>query len=283
MLDVEIVKLYNNIKDPAWPMIQSYAEFQQLPDFIKTECDNLHQFQVYKELICDHNHRVRSSTSVCVYKNLAFVPIAKCAYVYHTTMFNNLGWKKIKLDELDLDNTKFFGLVMHPLRRRLKGLTEWIVQSYAIDNPVESPTNPWTSSKSVIDWAQLKADTNTKYFKNLVGSVNIGDLHSEPYSTMFGDFLQKVNWIPMDIMSSDQVKSSMMKFFNLHGHSIELPLNDRHLHVSSPDQLEIFNWVNKICNSQSVQQLNFHKFYNHDLKFYYDLVSKFDPNWQTVC
>ena len=280
MLDLEIIKYYNNVKDSSWPNIQSYAEYLTLPNFIKQECEKLHEFQRHKQLICDSTHWATITTRVCVYKNLAFVPIAKCAFRYYTTMFTDLGWELVNLNQLDVENTNFVGVVMHPLQRRLKGLTEWIMESYAMHAPVKSLNNPWGYEDMEIDWAQLKSDIKTKYFKKLVESVNIGDNHSQPYSVLFGNFLNKVNWIPMDVMSSDQVKISMMKFFHSHGHSIQLPLGDRHLGVSSSQKLELFNIVKSTCYNTSQQHLDFHKFYSEDLKFYYHLLDNFSPDWQ---
>jgi len=37
-------KQYNDIKDPSWPDIHTWEEFDQLPNWIKTECINVHKY-----------------------------------------------------------------------------------------------------------------------------------------------------------------------------------------------------------------------------------------------
>jgi hypothetical protein len=281
MLDIEIIRFYNNVKDPSWPDIFSYADYHHLPNFIKEECDKLHHFQHRKEQICDVNTWIDvSHPPVCVYEDLAYVPVQKCAYTYYTTFFTNLGWKRASLDTLDIKNTKFFGLVMNPLQRRLKGITQWIVDCYQSNEIIESSVNPWKYENPVIDWVQLQSDIKTKYFNKLLSTVTVGDMHSWPYVTMFGNLLDKINWIPMDSLTDDEVKTSIMSFCRLHGHNIQLPMDDARLHVSSENKLQVFEIVKKAFYSDPINLYQFYKIYNTDLKFYYNLVDNFSPDWQ---
>jgi len=282
MLDIEIVNFYNSVRDPSWPDIQNYVDWVSLPEHIKEECNDLHGFQHRKEQVCDAEYWRSITTDVCVYKNLAYVPIPKCAYMYNTTLFTNLGWTKVPISELDMDAINFFGPIMHPLNRWFKGITEWLVQAYAVNEPILTPSNPWANNAMQIDWAQLTADLKNKYFKKLISTVNIGDLHSLPYSAMFGSMLDKINWIPMDVLTDNQVKISMMNFFKLHGHNIALPLDDQRLHVSNSTQLEILNTVKQEFYTNKSQIYSFYKLYADDLKFYYNLVDKFTPDWQLL-
>jgi hypothetical protein len=274
MIDAEIVNFYNSVKDPSWPDIQSYVEFCRLPTYIKKECNNAHQFQQRKAQLEDLNHWVGITTHVCVYKNLAFVPVYKCAHSYYTSVFlTQLGWTSKKLCDVDMATTKFFGTIMHPLTRWLKGITQWLVQSYDVNN-ISSKVidNPFATVSPDIDWDQLKLDLQSKSFQRLVGSVNVGDIHSMPYTNMFGDLLPTINWYPIDVLTDNEVKIKMMNFFELQGHHIQLPLNDQHIHVSTPKQLEVFDTVKTIFFNNPSQIYSFYKQYNNDLKFYYNLV-----------
>jgi hypothetical protein len=280
MLDPEVVEFYNNVRDDSWPKIESYADYLRLPVSIKDECTDLHKFENQKNQICSLDYWLQRTSHVCIYKDLAFVPVQKCAYLYNTTIFTNLGWKKVPLAEVDIQNTKFFGTVIHPLQRRLKGLTQWLVECYRTEDAYPLESNPWITASTPIDWAQLKTDLSARYLKKLIQTVGVGDLHSAPYSTMFGSFLSKINWIPMDQFSDNEVKIIMMKFFKLHGYNIELPLDDRRLHVSSPDQIEVFDRIKSEFYDHPENFYSFYKFYGNDLKFFYNLLDNFDPNWQ---
>jgi hypothetical protein len=278
MLDPEIVKFYNNVRDSAWPDIKSYADYLRLPTAIKNECVTLHQFENQKKQICDTDYWAQLTASVCVYKDLAFVPIQKCAYYYYTTIFSNLGWKKVSLRDVDIQNTKFFGTVVHPLQRHLKGLTQWLVECYRTEDVQFLESNPWVIAPTEVDWTQLKTDFSLGYLKKLIQTVGIGDIHSMPYSTLLGNLLSTVNWIPMDQYTDNEVKIMMMKFFKLNGHDIQLPLDDNRLHVSGPEQNAIFDLVKTEFYSDPSNLYPFYKIYSNDLKFYYNLLDNFNPN-----
>lgn len=281
MLDIEIKKFYDKIKDPAWPEIRNYLEFCKLSENIKNECVNIHGFNERKLQIIDNNYWSNEITDICVFENLAYVPIPKCAYMYHTTLFTNLGWKKVLLKDVDVSSTKFFGLMMHPLTRWLKGITQWVTDCYKIGS-VPKKSNQWAVDPCAVNWNQLNSDFQTEPFKKLISTVNVGDRHSMPYSGMFGDFLNTVNWIPMDSMSDNEVKISMMKFFNLSGHNITLPLNDQRIHESSANQLELFNNIKTEYFNNQNQIYFFYQLYNNDLKFYYNLLDTFDQDWSHI-
>ena len=44
---------YNNVKDPAWPDCNSLDEFNNLPDYIKKECIEVHKMNLY---LVEHNY-----------------------------------------------------------------------------------------------------------------------------------------------------------------------------------------------------------------------------------
>ena len=284
MLDNEILRFYNSVKDTSWPDIQDYYEFCQLPAIIKNECNDMHGFQQRKQQIVDNNYWANLFTEVCVYKNLAFLPVPKCAYVYYTTLFTNLGWEKVPLSNVDIANTQFFGTIIHPLTRWVKGIAEWILWCYKVGEEVTSDKNPWIfdQSQTVVDWPQLTLDLQTTPFKKLISTVNVGDIHSMPYSSMYGDLLDKINWIPMDILTDNEAKISMMNFFKLHGHDIVLPLNDKRLHVSEEGQLKLQNTVKQEFLKNKNQIYLFYHLFSHDLKFYYNLIENFTTNWQHI-
>ena len=282
MIDFEIVNLYNNVRDPSWPDISNYREFHQLPAHIKQECYDLHNFQSRKAEICDLNYWTNKTVHVCLYKDLAFVPIGKCAYTFHTTMFTDLGWKKVSLQDVDIENTKFVGVIRHPFERRLKGITEWVTRSYDKNQHDHSTKNPWIQGTVDTDWDELNKIADTKYFKMLIRNLGVGDLHTDPYHTMFGSFINRVNWIPMDTMSQQDTLLSLIKFLKLHNFDQELPLDQQPLHVSSEKKLRLHNLLTQEFYNHPEKIHRLYRIYAQDLKFYYNLVDKFTQDWQHI-
>jgi len=265
VVDIEILKFYNSVKDPIWPEIRNYIDFCNLPSDVKRECYS-HGFYERKLQIESVDYWINLSTDVYVFKNLAFVPVPKCAYMYHTALFKSLGWEKKFLGEVDTRTTHFLGTVIHPMTRWLKGIAEWLVESYT-----EGPLGSKFDIKNT-NWSQLQLVLQTAAFQKLLSSVSVGDLHSMPYSVLYSNLLTNAFWIPMDAMSDNKVKIKMMEFFKRHGHDIVLPLDDKRIHVSSPEQLEIFNIIKKLCLKNHDQLQSFYKLYSNDLKFYSNLI-----------
>jgi hypothetical protein len=272
MLDLELLSFYNNVKDPSWPDIKSYYDFCCLPTNIKKECNDIYGLQERKNQIENADYWINQTQYVCVYKNLAFVPVPKCALAYYTTLFMNLGWERRLLSDVDPYTTKFFGNLMHPTHRWLKGITQWLVRSYAVGDDVPLENNQWLTQQRPINYDQLTADLQRKEFQAMLSTMNTGDIHSTSYYAMFGNLLEKINWIPMDVMSDNEIKIKMMNFFRLHGHDISLPLNTARIHQSTSQQLEIFNIVKELCLTTPEQLYSFYTIYSKDLKFYNHLV-----------
>lgn len=274
MIDREIVNFYNSVKDPQWPDVKNYLDFCRLPAEIKIECDDLHGFQERKSMIEDSNYWVVSTLDVCVYKNLAFVPIPKCAYIYYITLFLDLGWEMRPLHTIDIESTKFFGVMMHPETRWIKGMNEWLTRLCLSDTLVKSVNPAFLPDYYKTDWEQLRLLVKTPFVQKLISEVLVGDTHTAPYSIICGDLLNKTHWIPMDILTDDEAKIRMMEFFQLHNHDISLPLNHARLHVSAPVKLEIFNHIKSLCFKNQEQLYNFYKLFGTDLKFYNNLIKK---------
>jgi hypothetical protein len=285
MIDTEFLKFYKDVKGSEWPEIASYTDFLKLPDWIKQECYHEHDLRSRLDQICDRNHWKKTTIYVLGHKNIAYVPVTKCASTYYCNLFSNSGWKFYQLDNLDQSTTKLFGFVMHPMKRHLKGITEFLVRSYTdklIDqtNLDKNPEVPWVVNSGPTDYATLLKDLDTIYMQNLVGRIGVGDEHSLPYSAQFGDLLYKINWIPVDILDSHDQKTAIENFFKANQITTFLQKNTKN-HASSDLQLKVFDKVCSIVkNSGYYPQL--HQIFDEDLRFYYNLVDTFDINFNTI-
>lgn len=276
MQDLEIVKFYNSVKDPSWPDIQSYFDFARLPLHIKKECNNIHGFQQKKSDILNRNWWCNVTTYVCVYKDLAYVPIPKCAHTHYVTMLTNIGWKMVPLSQVNIESTKFVGLMMHPWSRWLKGLTQWVASSYSMPGTPARQMNPWSVPPTETNWPALKLVLRTPEFKRLISTISIGDAHTMPYSIAYSKLINKVNWIPMDIMSDSDITRNLSAFCKLHGHDVQLPDVVSRINASSGDKIELYNTISQLYSNSQLQQYSFYKVFNEDLDFFYNLLDNFD-------
>ena len=86
----------------------------------------------------------------------------------------------------------------------------------------------------------------------------------------------------MDTLSRTETQISLMNFFKLHGHNISLPLDNQPLHVSDENQLQVYNIVKEMFNNNPAAIYQFYAVYADDLKFYYNLIDNFSPDWQHI-
>lgn len=76
-----VLHCYNNIKDPAWPEINSLEQYHGLPDYIRQECEELHQL----DRVINWHHGMINAKKIWLYTDihaqneLAFY---KKAYLY---------------------------------------------------------------------------------------------------------------------------------------------------------------------------------------------------------
>jgi len=251
-----IEKCYNDIKDPSWPHVASYSDYCKLPQWIRNECEQLHNISNQFNQIEDMDFCVNLTTHGYKFKNLVFVPVLKCASTYYIDLFHNqLGWEKIgDFASLDKD-TVFFGVIMDPTTRWLKGITEFF----------------WTSE--LVDDQIIKRVLSDK--------CNVGVLapcaHSMPYSITFGQWLDKINWFPLDFYNESEILNQMSLLFQQNGHEINLPLPALKLNKSSDEKLALLQKI------KTYQQQNFknntdflfmlHVLFADDLKFYRKLIN----------
>lgn len=281
MIDPEIISFYNSVKDQSWPNIENYFDFLKLDDRIKDECYNQFMFDQRLEEICDSNYWVNITTKVFVYKNLSFVPVLKCASTYYETLFHELGWQEVLLKDVNRSSTHFFGFLMHPIKRHLKGVTQLLVQSH--DPLIPVPTeNHYKVQADKIDFQQIKLNLSRPEFKNFISKIYVGDEHSIPYTTAFGDFFYNVHWMPLDSLTKNEQLTTITNFCKIHGHNIDIKLPGYNLNESTLDKLEVYNLIETMFNENEFVKYPIYKLFGKDLKFFYNLLKSFSIDWNHI-
>ena len=277
MKDYEFLKFYDSVKAESWPSIQSYSDFVKLPKQIIDECYNDFNLDLRKREICDLQYWINLAQKVLVYENLAYVPLGKCASTHYGGIFLNKGWRLVPLSEVDLENTNFFGGIIHPMKRYLKGLTEVLTHAYADeckdpDNPLKFTMRSCPSRAYVANYEELKKQLRDPYFRYFISEVIVGDGHSLPYHQTLGSLIDKVYWMPLDILTDEQQAKAIEDFCAKHGHNIDIPLVQR-ARSSSTEKLEIYTILSEInANDKSEYKLN--SLLAKDLGLYYRVIDE---------
>jgi len=256
MSDVMLQKFYNDVKDPNWSNIETYNDFCKLPSNVQKECYEQHGLKARLNQIENPDYWHGLITIAWQYENITYVPVCKCASSYYSDLFENTyGWTKIHFNDIDFESTNAFGLVMHPLDRYLKGVAEWLYRYQILDS--------YTGNLE-----------NDQRLVNIMGSIQIPDQHCMPLYMQYGKYVDKINWIPMDVMSEQQVTNHIEKFLETHGCNIKLPVDRPKLNSSPPDKLNLYRTIKKLYPSKIEMEL-FYYFFAKDLNFYRTLIQQY--------
>lgn len=258
-MNAYLVNFYNNVKDVSWPTIENFDDYYRLPLHIRQECEQQHNLTVRLNEIEDPEYWRKLTLPVWVKDNLGYVPILKCAHTYYSTQFQDLGWKQINIGQVD-KNTVLFGLIKDPTTRWLKGVVEFLVNIIKEENITD------------------------EFLDNFFDFVAMPDFHSVCYHMLLGDYLHKINWIPMDLFDDQQLKTQIQTFCKKHGQTINfLDYSSGRLNQSTTSEKNLYNKIKKI-HLDSIEKnrsyiSNLQILLAPDLKFYRELVLNFDKEF----
>lgn len=265
MSDYFLQLFWKQVKDPQWPDVNTWDDFLQINDQIKSECMLVHGLEQRLSEIEDTNYwAIRSYGEWFRKDRFIFVNVPKCGSTHYFMFFlGHLGWEHFFPTSLDeLDGYVTFGLMMHPLEKYLKGITEFI-------------------------WAhELAGRIDLEKF---VTNALMPDLHSIPYFHQFGELMDDIHWIPFQTMKDHQVKSCMNSLFAHYNSTMTIPVDFPRVHESPNEKLAIFNEIKHHWQNRKEPQPSRDKFNNNlygvyhafaqDLKFYRKLIENFKSDW----
>jgi hypothetical protein len=258
MSDFYFKRFYDDVKDPSWPDVTNYSEFCKLPNRIVQECVQNHNLPQRLENLGDSAYWIQQSGLNKVYTNgsLAYLPIPKCASSSYTRFFfEQLGWQSVRLTDLDPVKTKILSFVINPWTRRLKGVVEILCRSYEHN------------------YDKILLAIQDRDFLDFVSRVMIVDNHSTPYSLVFQPWFDQINWIPMDILSTQEIHNAISLCFADTKENIDLTKIPK-LNESSAKKKTIYTLIEqKFLSQQLPSEVGL--MFAEDVKFYNRLVSKF--------
>jgi len=188
--------------------------------------------------------------------NLVYVPTLKCASTFFRETFNNLGWWKIKIAEIDWKTQHVFSHMMDPDQRRHKGVAEYIDMNDAYDLFYHNDT-----------------------FKKFIAHVPTLDQHSISYHDQYGNYCNLIDWIPLTGLSHEQVVAKTDQLLQHHGVKIFDSWNWGRAHLSTDQKKNLHKDVEDLWHKD---RPTWAKWYlQRDRALYNRVVSKFNHNGAT--
>jgi len=154
------------------------------------------------------------------YNDLVYIPIYKNAATTYTILFESMNWQPMLSEHIDWDSHTVFAHITDPYQRHLKGTTQFLFQY------------------------DLESLVHDQRFNRLL-AAGFFDQHTYPLSVMFGDRMNKINWLPIDSerMDGNTVTS---KFLKQHGIDVA-PAQIPQLNPSGPNKKNLLKQIQKIA------------------------------------
>lgn len=188
-----------------------------------------------------------------VQDNFAYIKVPKNGCSTYGAFFESNGWTKTDLfyNELDLDNTKFFGHITEPNQRHTKGLAQYLIN---------------TNQVPLI---------NHELSHLLVSGVF--DEHCYSIHMMIPHLIHRVQWIPLDYTWRHFDGTFLTnRFFK--ENNLNLYYNDTNrLNVADAKKQFIYKRINelKIHHNEDYQKL-VKNFLEPDIKLHSDIVDQYN-------
>jgi hypothetical protein len=162
-------------------------------------------------------------------KNIGFIRNDKCGSTYFANIFKANGWLLQNHHDIDWEKDQVFSFIMDPYVRHIKGLVEDAVQM--------------GSEKTMLTQLGVKIWQNLPWLGR----------HSMPMSVKFGQRINNIEWIPIDIglESTESIVDSILAH-----HDIVINWNTPVDKNESTDyEKQLFTQFSNLSNSQEKQIL----------------------------
>lgn len=187
--------------------------------------------------------------------NLVYVSIPKCQFTYYGHVFDANKWtpETVHIKDIDFEKHTVFGFIVNPYRRYLKGITQDI-------------------------WIDKKRDEVADAIINLSQKgMPIMSLHSLPISTMFGDKMFDIDWIPLHTGVNPDVL--LEKFMEFHNCSFVIPeISPYKRNASSEIKLKLHD---RLANNLGIGSNYINQLVSYDMDFFKQVTERTDPTGKT--
>ena len=209
-----------------------------------------------------NNKQIKQSRYIeCLrWNNLVYVRTLKCASEFFYRNFDETSsWEKINWDQIDWSQDRVFSYIMDPVRRRHKGIAEFLIHHRLTEQLFD----------------------NSK-FAELVSHLPFLDEHSAGMYTIYEDYADQIDWIPLSLNHAQGVK-----YTNLLLESYNHPLikwNNEFVHTTDNYMKEIFEKIEQLWLIEP-NELAVRCYFEKELRLFERVHTKFNyngDNWNEI-
>lgn len=198
----------------------------------------------------------RRNIACCTSGPLVYVRNLKCA---STFFWNNLtqtwNWQEITWESIDWKHQRVFGHIMEPMRRRIKGMAEYL---HMTDMAEEFRTNP--------------------RFQEFLLNVPALDPHSSSYHDFFGNLAWHIDWIPLHEHDHHRPIELTEKLLYHYGHRVLGRWNHGWAHEGTTEKQATENLLNKLITIGRTLPEQIAWYYHNDIELWKRVNARFNPN-----
>ncbi len=195
----------------------------------------------------------RRHIQCCSAGPLVYVRNLKCGSTFFWNNFTRTwGWSEIAWENIDWKNQRVFGHIMDPLRRRVKGIAEYLhMTDFAHDFE------------------------NNQKFQNFVLGIPSLDIHSSSYHDQFGNLAWHIDWIPVHGHDNTSVITLTEKLLSHWGLETLDRWNYGWTHNSTKEKKHTEDVINQLV-SVSFQSETISWYFHNDIQLWNTVNKKFN-------
>lgn len=202
---------------------------------------------------------------ICRKGNLVYLASLKAASTFYITLLLSNGWDTITFDSIDWTTDHVFGFISEPVARYIKAVTEDFFNEEIYIEETEE----------IIPDVEFQ-DLLTKILSKHKTQCLVLTHHSLPLSVTLGDYVKKVDWIPLsDDIPSDKLFTKLCEKYTI---TLDYTSENIDHHVSNGYKVSIFDELRSLFGEGNYfRDMVLAK----DIDLYNDVKSKINVNGKT--
>lgn len=190
------------------------------------------------------------------WNNLVYVRTLKCGSEFFYRNFSETaGWEKIQWDQINWDNDCVFSYIMDPIRRRHKGIAEFLIHHRLTQQLFENPQ-----------------------FAELVSHLPFLDEHSAGMHTIYDDYADKIDWIPLSLDHNQGIKYTNI-LLESNGHP-PIEWNAEFVHTTDNYMKDIFEKISDLWATEP-NELAVRCYFEKEVRLLEQVHNKFNYQGKT--
>jgi hypothetical protein len=191
----------------------------------------------YREFFDSHNQLKQTRNIECArWGNLVYARTLKAgSEFFYKNFTQTAGWEPCRWADINWGRDHVFSYVMDPIKRRHKGISEFLIQTNSVDLLF-----------------------NSVPFQQVIAQVPALDDHSASLHNIYGEYINRIEWLPMDSNHATAVNATD-RLLEQHGH-FPIKWNSEFAHTTANYMDDIYNRVKQLWDQQ---------FINDYVRFYF--------------